>query len=315
MPYDPNLPLEAVIEARPVPLTLRRPSAQRRPAARAGATVEAAAGEQRSRRTGAGLPRRVPVRRRPTRTPKRDFPITAHAAAWQTLRRRRRRGPSTAARCCSTSRQPARWPPTDLGLVDPEKQQIDDLGDAFLAWARRAVLPTAGLGCDDWNPRHLEYSLARLGAEPGQPGGACRARIPRRPARLVQLRRDRSRARAMQARHRTAAEVTSFMPTTVQFDGMPNTRHWAFEEGATNFGDIDPDTTDIAKLLLIEFGLVFANDWFLLPIDLPVGSLTADPRPGGDQRVRRAVLDRAGGHRRHKFQNWRMFRLTDQGRR
>lgn len=45
------------------------------------------------------------------------------------------------------------------------------------------------------------------------------------------------------------------MPTTAQFDGMPNTRHWAFEEGATNFGDIDPDTTDIAKLLLIEYGL------------------------------------------------------------
>ena len=57
------------------------------------------------------------------------------------------------------------------------------------------------------------------------------------------------------------------MPATVQFDGMPNTRHWTFEEGATNFGDIDPDTTDIAKLLLIEFGLVYANDWFLLPID------------------------------------------------
>ena len=33
----------------------------------------------------------------------------------------------------------------------------------------------------------------------------------------------------------------------------------------TNFGDVKPDTTDLAKLLLIEFGLVYANDWFLDP--------------------------------------------------
>ena len=59
--------------------------------------------------------------------------------------------------------------------------------------------------------------------------------------------------------------IASFIPTPIQFDGMPHTRWWRFEEGRSNFGDIDPDTTDINKLLLIEFGLVYANDWFLLP--------------------------------------------------
>lgn len=46
-----------------------------------------------------------------------------------------------------------------------------------------------------------------------------------------------------------------------------------FSYNRTNFGDIKPDTTDIAKLLLIEFGLVYANDWFLLPYTLPAGSI------------------------------------------
>jgi hypothetical protein len=68
--------------------------------------------------------------------------------------------------------------------------------------------------------------------------------------------------------------IRSFIPTPVKFDGMPNTRWWAFEEGKTNFGDIKPDTTDINKLLLIEFGLVYANDWYLLPITLPAGSIS-----------------------------------------
>jgi hypothetical protein len=67
--------------------------------------------------------------------------------------------------------------------------------------------------------------------------------------------------------------VRSFIPTPVQFDGMPNTRWWTFEEGKTNFGDIKPDTTDINKLLLIEFGLIYANDWFLLPVTLPAGAV------------------------------------------
>jgi hypothetical protein len=63
------------------------------------------------------------------------------------------------------------------------------------------------------------------------------------------------------------------LPTQVTFGGMPNTRWWEFEDGATNFGDIKPDTTDLGKLLLIEFGLVYANDWFLVPFTAPAGSL------------------------------------------
>ena len=67
--------------------------------------------------------------------------------------------------------------------------------------------------------------------------------------------------------------TASFIPTGIQFDGMPNTRWWTFEEGAVNLGDVNPDTTDLSKLLLVEFGLVYANDWFLLPIALPTGSV------------------------------------------
>jgi hypothetical protein len=48
----------------------------------------------------------------------------------------------------------------------------------------------------------------------------------------------------------------TFIPAPIRFNGMPDTRWWAFEDGKTNFGDIRPGTTEIAKLLLIEFGLV-----------------------------------------------------------
>ena len=66
----------------------------------------------------------------------------------------------------------------------------------------------------------------------------------------------------------------SIIPAPVMFAGMPNTRWWAFEDGKTNFSYIKPDTTDLAKLLLIEFGLVYANDWYLIPYSVPVGTVT-----------------------------------------
>ena len=41
----------------------------------------------------------------------------------------------------------------------------------------------------------------------------------------------------------------------------PTRRWWAFEDGRTNFGEVRADTTDLAKLLFLEFALVYANDW------------------------------------------------------
>ena len=63
------------------------------------------------------------------------------------------------------------------------------------------------------------------------------------------------------------------IPVPVSFSGMPNTRWWAFEEKQTNFGDIDASTTDLAKLLFMEFALVYSNDWFVVPSTLPAGTL------------------------------------------
>jgi len=68
--------------------------------------------------------------------------------------------------------------------------------------------------------------------------------------------------------------VNTFIPSSIVFDGMPDTRWWAFEDRRTNFGDVKPDTTDLGKLLLMEFALVYANDWFTFPLALPVGTLT-----------------------------------------
>jgi hypothetical protein len=64
-----------------------------------------------------------------------------------------------------------------------------------------------------------------------------------------------------------------FVPTQIEFNGMPNVRWWEFEDRQTDFGSMRAGTTDLPLLMLAEFGLVYGTDWSVIPYDLEVGTL------------------------------------------
>jgi hypothetical protein len=66
----------------------------------------------------------------------------------------------------------------------------------------------------------------------------------------------------------------AFVPTNVTFHGAPTPRWWSFEDSQTDFGRLEVEKVELAKLVVMEFGLVYSDDWFELPLPLPVGSLT-----------------------------------------
>lgn len=70
------------------------------------------------------------------------------------------------------------------------------------------------------------------------------------------------------------ADEWTFLPQNVTFRGMPNPRWWNFELGTTDFGELDTEHVDLAKLAVIDFALVYGNDWFELPLPLDSGSIT-----------------------------------------
>lgn len=67
--------------------------------------------------------------------------------------------------------------------------------------------------------------------------------------------------------------VESFIPAPMRFRGMPQPRFWQMEENQLDFGKIDASTTSTLSLLLAEFGLVYGNDWFVLPHPLTINTL------------------------------------------
>jgi hypothetical protein len=81
------------------------------------------------------------------------------------------------------------------------------------------------------------------------------------------------------------AQVTpvtfDFLPNHVVFRGMPDPRWWNFEDSVTDFGQLDADHVDLAKLLVMEFALVYGNDWFSVPVPMTVGISGSDPAPRG----------------------------------
>ncbi len=118
-----------------------------------------------------------------------------------------------------------------------------------------------------------------------------------------------------------------FLPNHVVFRGMPGPRWWEFEDSVTDFGELDVDHVDLAKLLVMEFALICGPDWFSVPVPVTVG-ISGDPsEPRGTlSRVTSLVVTDTFGVRtliRPSEQTkvssgespWSMFKLSGKGSR
>ena len=103
----------------------------------------------------------------------------------------------------------------------------------------------------------------------------------------------------------------TFLPQNLTFRGMPNARWWNFELGETDFGQLDAEHVDLAKLVVIEAALLYGNDWFELPVPLAVGtlsrvlSLVVADTFGGRTVIRPTEAQAPSGGRR-----WSMFKVA-----
>ncbi|WP_155523962.1 hypothetical protein [Nodosilinea nodulosa] len=100
------------------------------------------------------------------------------------------------------------------------------------------------------------------------------------------------------------------IPAPISYRGMPSPRFWEFEDAQVDFGAVSAAPEDLARLLLIEFALTYGNDWFVIPIELPVGSLCRTDslvitNTFGDRTLIRAASDLGGPPAA-----WRMFQLS-----
>jgi hypothetical protein len=109
-----------------------------------------------------------------------------------------------------------------------------------------------------------------------------------------------------------ALPPTQTLPTGVRFHGMPNARWWEFEDARVDLGAVDAGPSDVARLALLEFGLLYANDFFAVPLQLPVGTLCRiKSLIVGDSFGMRLRVEPAARGVRQGAQRWSMFTLTE----
>lgn len=97
------------------------------------------------------------------------------------------------------------------------------------------------------------------------------------------------------------------LPTSVSFPGMPRSRWWEMEDSTIDLSNIKAQKTDTGLLLLAEFSLLYSNDWLLMPLSLPLGSLSKIQSLRvtdvfGVQTIMQQNQNRA---------DWRLFQLSE----
>ncbi len=109
-------------------------------------------------------------------------------------------------------------------------------------------------------------------------------------------------------------EPISFLPTSVSFTGMPNPRFWEMEDRQINFGKLNARTTDHLLLLFAEMGLIYGNDWFVVPYNLAVNTLCdIEGLVVTDVFGDRTLIHAAGAGDENDWQHWSMFTLSNRG--
>ena len=146
--------------------------------------------------------------------------------------------------------------PTDASTEGPAAW-VPERQEYALAVAARLADGPLTLRADEYTDGRLDWWAFDVAATPslGDPATAVDP-VPIRPAPML--------------------------PTAVRYPGMPADRLWEFEDATVNLGSLEAGPTDLGRLLLSEYALVFGNDWWVVPLDVPVGSVVRV----GDLRVR-----------------------------
>lgn len=248
-----------------------------------------------------------------------DALICAHPEVWQHFAAVAGRSMDGAAFLNLLRKHPADWTDEVPGLLPGDVADLKIQAEKFTAWFQKLYLQPQNPEENAWQPSHLEYQFAC--SAPDGNGEKVLSAEEYYHGRLDWYNFDVDKQQKQlgdvdpPAADPRGSETLSFIPAPISFAGMPNTRWWTFEDGKTNFGDIKPGTDEIAKLLLMEFGLVYANDWFLLPYTLDAGSIAnVEGLAVTNVFGERFWIEPSGKGDDEDFLRWNMFTMSIKGK-
>jgi hypothetical protein len=209
-----------------------------------------------------------------------------------------------------------------LGVTnDTQRNSIDVLAGKFIAWYEKLYYqPPHGEENPSWKPEYLEHQFLCSAPRGGAEKVLMADEYFHGHLDWYNLDINKDQTSLEEALDAPVAEnpegsiTHTFIPTSLSFGGMPHPRWWTFENWKTDLSFVKPDTPDLNKLLLLDFILVYSNDWFLVPFTLPTGSL-ANIKGLMVTNVfgENTWIEAAGSGSDEDWQRWNMFNLNVRG--
>tara|TARA_R110000744_G_scaffold221454_2_gene340414 strand:- start:342 stop:1664 length:1323 start_codon:yes stop_codon:yes gene_type:complete len=208
---------------------------------------------------------------------------------------------------------------TDKVTSAGRENELNDLAGRFVDWFENLYFQPSEKGNPSWRSSFLEYQFACSAPKQGSEKVLIADEYYHGHLDWYNLdiHDSKETLEEVEGGDPTGLEDTmtlSFLPSPVTFSGMPHSRWWALEDWKTNIGSISPNTTDINQLMLLDFALNYANDWFVLPFTVPVGSLVeVEGLMITNVFGERIWVEPAGRGSDQEWQRWAMFNLNTRG--
>lgn len=167
--------------------------------------------------------------------------------------------------------------PADLAIHPADVAEVEKAAEEWLAWwdafFSQPAASEPAKADQAWSAERMEYAFS-VGARFGD-GEQVLTAPEYYGGRLDWYAFDANPQAVLGAATDGRAKeiVSTAMPAPVSFRGMPAARFWEFEDAQVDFGAVDAGPTDLVRMLLVEFALSYGNDWFVVPVDLQVGSV------------------------------------------
>jgi len=206
------------------------------------------------------------------------------------------------------------------GIASSHQTPINEYTESLKRWFQRQYSQPDSSTAQPWDPQRLTYHFRTAALRPAN-GQMVLAADRYHEGRLDWYSFEVDSAGAPVAIDEREASAPpafekpiSFLPAPVTFKGMPSPRFWEMEDRQVNFGKLNTKTTDLLLLVFAEMGLIYGNDWFVIPYSMPVNTLCeikglVVTDVFGDRTLIRA----ADEGEENNWQRWSMFNLSNKG--
>lgn len=164
-----------------------------------------------------------------------------------------------------------------LGITTGDRAEVRQTAQDWLSWYDSFFSEPEGKDDDAWVTSRLEYAVsvaARLSDDASHGVTLTAAEYADGHLGWSDFDVDPAANIGGPVSSRAASFMSTSIPAPVSIPGTPATRFWEIEDYAVANNLVSTGPSDLGQLLMIEYGSIYGNDWFVVPLDVPVGSLT-----------------------------------------